>query len=89
MTSTSIVLGQQREALEEIHSIVAELDSEAAARLTRYVPGGALPTSTRSRAEYDLLVLESLLIIARAVKGKRRGRRRNIEFHEEGKNQAS
>lgn len=76
MTSTSIVYSQQREALEEIHEIVSELDPEGASRLTRFMPGGALPNTTRSRPEYDLYLLEALLILARAQKPRPRGRPR-------------
>jgi hypothetical protein len=66
VTSTSIIYSQQREALEEIYALCKEIDPKAAAGLTRYTPGGVLPNTVKSRPEFDLLVLEAMLILARA-----------------------
>jgi hypothetical protein len=66
MTSTSIIYSQQREALEEIFALCTEIDPKAAARLTRYTPGGTLPNTVKSRPEFDLLLLEAMLILAKA-----------------------
>lgn len=83
MTARSIVVSQQRQVLQEIHSIVAEVDPEAAAGLTRYTPGNVVPNTVKMREEFDLFVLEALAILARAVRPKRRGRRKNVVFHDE------
>jgi hypothetical protein len=83
MTARSIVVSQQRQVLQEIHSIVAEVDPEAAAVLTRYTPGNVIPNTVKMREEFDLFVLESLLILARAVRGKKRGRKPNVQWHDE------
>ena len=79
MTSTSIIYSQQREALEEIYALCKELDPEATTALTRYMPGGALPNTARSRPEFDLLVLEAMLILAKAQKPRPRGRPRKAD----------
>jgi hypothetical protein len=76
MTSTSVLYSQQREALEEIYALCKELDPKSAGRLTRYMPGGALPNTVKTRPEYDLFIAEAMLILARAQKPRPRGRPR-------------
>jgi hypothetical protein len=76
MTSASIIYSQQREALEEIYALCKEIDPKAAARLTRYTPGGVLPNTVKSRPEYDLFMAEAMLIFAKAQKPRPRGRPR-------------
>jgi hypothetical protein len=85
MTARGVVAAAQRPVLEEIRAICEQIDPEAAAQLGRYTPGGLLPSPIRRREEYDLFVSESLLILARAVRGKKRGRKPNVQFHEESK----
>jgi hypothetical protein len=84
MTARGVIVGAQHPAMQELHAIIEELDPEAAAGLTRYTPGNALPNSFKQPEAYSLYMLESLLILARVVRGRKRGRRRNIEFHDKG-----
>jgi hypothetical protein len=83
MAASSIVNAQQRLALEEIRDIVSELDPEAASQLNRYMPGNIMPNPDKRPAEHGLFMAEAMLILARAVKGKRRGRPKNVQWHDE------
>jgi hypothetical protein len=83
MTARGIVISEQRPALEELHAIAKELDPEAAAGLVRFIPGGVVPNPDKQAAEYNLFMTEVLLILARAVRGKKRGRKPNVQWHDE------
>jgi hypothetical protein len=87
MAATSVVVKHQRRALEEIGDIVEELDPEAAAKLNRFTPGGVMPSPNKRPEEANLFLAEAVLILARAVRGKKRGRPKNVVFHD--KEQAS
>jgi hypothetical protein len=83
MTSIHTIREQQRLALKEIHETIKELDPKAASNLLRYTPGGTLPNSSKTLPEFHLYTLEALLILARAVKGKKRGRKPNVVIRDE------
>jgi hypothetical protein len=89
MTARGVLISEQRPALEEIRAICEEIDPQGGAMLSRHTPGGAVPSSGKQREEYDLFVLESLLILARAVRGKKRGRKPNVQWHENQESKAS
>jgi hypothetical protein len=83
MAASSIVNAKQRLALEEIRAICEEIDPEAASQLNRYMPDRMMPNPDKRPAEHGLFVAECLLILARAVKGKRRGRPKNVQWRDE------
>jgi hypothetical protein len=82
MAATSKIVEQELKALQEIHEIVKELDPEASKNLNRFMSGKVMPSPTKRPAEHRLFVTECLLIIARAVKGKKRGRKPNVVIHD-------
>jgi hypothetical protein len=83
MAGRDAVVKQQIPALEEIRDLCEELDPEGAKRLTRYVPGGVIPTPTKRPAEYSLFITEAVLILARALQKRKGGRPRNVARHDE------
>jgi hypothetical protein len=89
MAASSIVNAQQRLALEEIRAICEELDPEAASQLNRYMPGNVMPNPDKRPAEHGLFMAEAMLILARAVRGKKRGRPKNVVFHDDRESKAS
>jgi hypothetical protein len=79
MAAPDVIAGRQQELLKEILDIADQLDPEAAERITRLLPNGAMPNSFKTPDEYALVVAEALNLLYRNAAPKRRGRPRKQE----------
>jgi hypothetical protein len=83
MTARTVLIAKQCEALQEIRDICEEIDSEAAAELTRRIPDNAIPNPAKQPEEYGLFMAQVVLILARSIRPKKRARPRNVQWHHE------
>jgi hypothetical protein len=83
VASSGVINAAEREVLLEILEICEALDPEAASQLNRYMPDKIMPNPDKRPAEHGLFMAEAMLILARAVRGKKRGRKPNVQWHDE------
>jgi hypothetical protein len=83
VASSGVINAAEREVLLEILEICQEIDPQAASQLNRFMPDGMIPSPAKRPAEHSLFVSEAVLILARAVRGKKRGRKPNVQWHNE------